>query len=530
MTHSIHRSRLVFLGAASMCLLPLGPAVAQTLELADAPAQPSSPSQSPALSARQSPATDNGDQTGAPDGLPDQTAPGGSPDLQFQLPAAALDPAIYDERFTEIMRRLDEAYAMPARIPAEERVRQVAIRDAITNEQIPELSARQIGLLLFSPVLLYNDRIPAVEGRLQQLLSPSDGTDPVMGAEAVAAHAGLAYVAANPPRGKRPSVTRITEHLQAAMASDELHDTLVDGSGAVIAAVVRLMGGSPARVAPLEDGIKRLADAFDAQAHPNSTIAMALAWDTLSRLDLDQQGAESLRQRIDDAIVVATMTAESYPGIGPGAGERIAQFRQAFQASRFASAARFPGEERALALTGSPAPEIEFLWTSEGSEQYLSDFRGKVVVLDFFATWCMPCIVLFPEVAELDAHYAGYDVVVLGVTSRQGYEVSPEGRRVPLRTPEEEFARMPAFMLERGVTWPVAFSRDPMYNPKYGNTWIPHMVVIDPEGNVRHGSFNPRSPLSTKLDAIDDILREFNLPVPGEAPTGDPTPAAGAAD
>ncbi len=76
-------------------------------------------------------------------------------------------------------------------------------------------------------------------------------------------------------------------------------------------------------------------------------------------------------------------------------------------------------------LVGHTAPELNFSWwnnPADENETYakLSELTGKVVVLDFWATWCGPCIASFPHVKELQSYYDGYDDVIIGVTSLQG--------------------------------------------------------------------------------------------------------------
>jgi len=65
---------------------------------------------------------------------------------------------------------------------------------------------------------------------------------------------------------------------------------------------------------------------------------------------------------------------------------------------------------------GNPAPEI-IAPTVTGEVLRLSDFRGKVVVLDFFYTSCVPCRHAIPKLVELHEEFAGQDVVILGVNS-----------------------------------------------------------------------------------------------------------------
>jgi thiol-disulfide isomerase/thioredoxin len=77
---------------------------------------------------------------------------------------------------------------------------------------------------------------------------------------------------------------------------------------------------------------------------------------------------------------------------------------------------RIGDADRPLQLLGRPAPE----WALEhafGKGRSLADYAGKVVVLDFWATWCPWCIKSFPAIRDLLRDYAGKDLVVVGVTT-----------------------------------------------------------------------------------------------------------------
>jgi thiol-disulfide isomerase/thioredoxin len=67
--------------------------------------------------------------------------------------------------------------------------------------------------------------------------------------------------------------------------------------------------------------------------------------------------------------------------------------------------------------SGATAPDF-LVQDLAGADVRLSDFRGKTVVLDFWATWCGPCLAALPHLQELAAHYKDQDVVVLGVSTR----------------------------------------------------------------------------------------------------------------
>ena len=196
---------------------------------------------------------------------------------------------------------------------------------------------------------------------------------------------------------------------------------------------------------------------------------------------------------------------------------------------------RFPGTEAATAaagivqrletarakaaavaqLEGSPAPELHFNWSAPAGLTTLSALKGKVVVLDFWATWCGPCIRSFPEVRELTAHYADSPVAVVGVTSLQGQVHGLEATPVDTSDdPQREYDLTADFIAAKDITWIIAFSEEQVFNEDYGVDGIPHMVIIAPDGTVRHNNLHPAMPHAEKTAMIDAILREFDLPIP----------------
>jgi len=167
-------------------------------------------------------------------------------------------------------------------------------------------------------------------------------------------------------------------------------------------------------------------------------------------------------------------------------------------------------------LLNQPAPELTIHWISEGNEKSLAHFKGKVVILDFWATWCAPCIASFPNIRKLKERYEGYPVEIIGVTSLQGYHldkknntrISAEGK------PEIEYQGMPSFMKFLNMTWKVAFTAQPEFNPDFGVTGIPHVAIIDPSGVVRYNMLRPYHPPYLEAQKIDALLKEANLPFP----------------
>lgn len=120
-----------------------------------------------------------------------------------------------------------------------------------------------------------------------------------------------------------------------------------------------------------------------------------------------------------------------------------------------------------------PAPELSF-YDQYGQLQTLSDYRGKVVFLNFWATWCPPCRAEMPDIQALYETYsaaADSDVVILAVaTPGVGGEEDEEGVK--------------AFLEENGYTYPVLLDPTGQSLSDYAISAYPTTFMIDREGNL----------------------------------------------
>lgn len=159
-----------------------------------------------------------------------------------------------------------------------------------------------------------------------------------------------------------------------------------------------------------------------------------------------------------------------------------------------------------IKIDGAEAPGFTFTHFFNTEPFKWEDLRGKVILVDFWATWCGPCIGTFPELREFYANYKDKGVVVLGVTSFQG-SMSNHGKdRVTDLSEEEELALMPEFISHQEVTWPLAFSDRSCFDPEYGITGIPTSVIIDKKGTIR--LFTHPANKDKIIELVDQLIEE----------------------
>jgi cytochrome c biogenesis protein CcmG, thiol:disulfide interchange protein DsbE len=115
--------------------------------------------------------------------------------------------------------------------------------------------------------------------------------------------------------------------------------------------------------------------------------------------------------------------------------------------------------------TSGPAPAFE-MTTFDGQPFSLADMRGKVVVLNFWASWCIPCKEEAPALQAIWEKYRDRGVVVVGVAY-----VDNESDSL-------------AFMSQYGVTYPNGADLETRISESYNIVGVPETFVIDQNGNV----------------------------------------------
>ena len=138
---------------------------------------------------------------------------------------------------------------------------------------------------------------------------------------------------------------------------------------------------------------------------------------------------------------------------------------------------------------GQKAPDFT-LSTLDGKKVSLKDFKGKkVVVLDFWATWCPPCRRAMPIVQEVSNELKDKDVVFLAVNI------------------DEDKAKVPDFVKNAGITLTVLLDTDGKVANSYNVTSIPRMFIIDKNGIIKagHSGFSAEMKEELKKEILEAL-------------------------
>ena len=139
--------------------------------------------------------------------------------------------------------------------------------------------------------------------------------------------------------------------------------------------------------------------------------------------------------------------------------------------------------------TGSapPAPNGSGWELDNGRRAQVSDFKGKVLLLDFYATWCDPCRAETPHLVELHQRYAAQGLQIVGLNVGG----------------EDDHAEVPAFAKEFGIQYLLGIPDDQFIDQYMGlNQNIPQSFIIDRQGRIVKRFIGFGSASAGELDRI----------------------------
>jgi thiol-disulfide isomerase/thioredoxin len=169
--------------------------------------------------------------------------------------------------------------------------------------------------------------------------------------------------------------------------------------------------------------------------------------------------------------------------LAPGIGDRP----PSQTATNAASGAQADGAADDGDMTGKPAPLQFTLKDMNGADVKLASFKGRVILLNFWATWCGPCRAEIPSLVELQQQY-GKDIVILGVSV------------------DDPVEKLKPYATNMKMNYPVLVGNGREdFQDAYGPLWgIPVSVFIDKDGNIakRHSGIASKAQFEQQIKAL----------------------------
>jgi peroxiredoxin len=134
-----------------------------------------------------------------------------------------------------------------------------------------------------------------------------------------------------------------------------------------------------------------------------------------------------------------------------------------------------------------PAPDFE-LNDLSGNTLTLSQFKDKVLVLNFWATWCPPCQAEIPGLIATYNKYKGEGLAIIGISLDR---LSPED--------------LTSFVEENRISYPVAFATEQVLDDYKPGRYIPATIVIDKKGRIRS-----RNTGLMDQETLENLFLRFN--------------------
>jgi thiol-disulfide isomerase/thioredoxin len=248
----------------------------------------------------------------------------------------------------------------------------------------------------------------------------------------------------------------------------------------------------------LGDAVSQAMDAF-----PDSIpIQTAFAEVELLRItQWEQDDPEATQKRIDEAALRLDPLALKNRAVG-AILRRILLHRERMEAAKSVES-----------LVGKAAPDWDIDAWVNVIDLDRESLKGKVVLIDFWAMWCGPCIATFPHLREWREEFADDGFEIVGVTQYYNFRWDDETSR-PTRAedqvdPQEERQAIDKFLQQHQLKHPVMVTPESSEMSKnYGVRGIPHVVLLDRDGVVQLVKTGAGQATAEEIKAkIQELLR-----------------------
>ena len=156
---------------------------------------------------------------------------------------------------------------------------------------------------------------------------------------------------------------------------------------------------------------------------------------------------------------------------------------------------------------GATIPDFAFTDFS-GKARKLSDFRGKYLMLDFWGTWCGPCVAEIPHMKAAYEKYQARGFEILGMD----YEFPDKESSDPMVANQKALEKAKKFMVEKGATWTEATTESikELTDKRFYVSSFPTTVFLDPQGKILSvGQMSGPNPLPLRGEKLLETLEKF---------------------
>ena len=163
----------------------------------------------------------------------------------------------------------------------------------------------------------------------------------------------------------------------------------------------------------------------------------------------------------------------------------------------FSLSAQSTKEELRGEMINEPAPDFT-LRNLNGDKVTLSDLKGKTVILDFWATWCGPCLASFPGIQKVVNDLENDETVEFLFIDT--WESGSDNAKI---------SKVKKFMDKKGYTFNVVFDLDDKVVKDYGLQGIPTKIILGPDGNIKFRKLGggPSDVLVDELYSMIDLTK-----------------------
>ena len=141
----------------------------------------------------------------------------------------------------------------------------------------------------------------------------------------------------------------------------------------------------------------------------------------------------------------------------------------------------------------------------KGGKVRLADYRGKIVVINFWTTWCTACVAEIPELVQLENQHKG-NLVVLGVSLDSLPD--DDGDQAPTNSLDEIKGKVARVVESRNINYPVFLDVHGDAGGQYNGGELPTTVIVDADGNIRRRFIGSRS-----FRTFDSMVVEAEKPL-----------------